>query len=248
MIDLHMHILPGLDDGAEDPYDSVEMAQMAISSGTDIIVATPHCNNPRGYVNFFSERYVEVFEETKALFQKERLPIRLLPGMEAFATWDLPELLVNGKVMTLNQSRYLLMEFDFGEDPDFAYAVLDRVEAVGAKPVIAHVERYDFIQDHPQIIYEWREKGYIIQVNKGSFDGRFGRRARHCAYSLMDHGLVNVIASDAHSAVSRTPYMKDTYRMLRDEYPEKYLQVLFEENPRRICMDRPILKTKQTPL
>ncbi len=76
--------------------------------------------------------------------------------------------------MTINQSHYILMEFAFDEDPDFATRLLGKVREVGAKPLIAHAERYYFVQDDPQIVYQWRKKGYAIQVNKGSFLGRFG--------------------------------------------------------------------------
>ena len=91
--------------------------------------------------------------------------------MEVFSTEDLPELIVNHKIMPLNQSRYILMEFAFDEDPEFADSILKRAEEVGARPVIAHAERYEFIQDYPQIAYRWFRKGYVIQANKGSFSG-----------------------------------------------------------------------------
>ena len=84
--------------------------------------------------------------------------------MEVFSTEDLPELIVNQKIMPLNQSRYILMEFAFDEDPEFAEAILKRVKEVGARPVIAHAERYEFIQDYPQIAYRWFRKGYVFQA------------------------------------------------------------------------------------
>ncbi|MDO4313153.1 MAG: hypothetical protein Q4C52_08715 [Eubacteriales bacterium] len=235
MIDIHTHILPGIDDGAQDIYDTLEMVRMAADSGVTAMVATPHCNIPGGFDNYFGREYVEVFQKTVKAVQRERIPIQLLPGMEVFSTYDLPELIVEKKIMPLNQSRYILMEFAFDEEPEFAQDIVDRVREVGAKPVIAHAERYEFVQDDPQIVYEWRKKGYLVQINKGSFLGRFGRRAQAAAYRMMDHNLVSVIASDAHSPYQRTPYMLDAYEELRTEYSERCLKVLFEENPRRIC-------------
>ena len=171
MIDIHAHILPGIDDGAEDVYDTLEMARMAADSGVDKIIATPHCNIPGMYGNYFGREYIDRYESVVRAVRKEKIPIEILPGMEVFSTEDLPELIVNHKIMPLNQSRYILMEFAFDEDPEFADSILKRVEEVGARPVIAHVERYEFIQDYPQIAYRWFRKGYVIQANKGSFLG-----------------------------------------------------------------------------
>lgn len=167
--------------------------------------------------------------------------------MEVFSTEDLPELIVNHKIMPLNQSRYILMEFAFDEDPEFAEAILKRAEEVGARPVIAHAERYEFIQDYPQIAYRWFRKGYVIQANKGSFLGRFGGGPKRAADSLLRHNLISVIASDAHSPLQRTPYMMDVYEELSREYSENHLDVLFQYNPARICDNREILRLEPVP-
>ena len=148
MIDIHAHILPGIDDGAEDVYDTLEMARMAADSGVDKIIATPHCNIPGMYGNYFGREYIDRYESVVRAVRKEKIPIEILPGMEVFSTEDLPELIVNHKIMPLNQSRYILMEFAFDEDPEFADSILKRAEEVGARPVIAHAERYEFIQDY----------------------------------------------------------------------------------------------------
>ena len=229
MIDIHTHILPGLDDGAEDIYDSLEMGAMAQEHGTKVIVATPHCNIPGLYSNYFGEHYKEAFLKTRKAFEREGLTVKLLPGMEVFATYDLPRLVQEGRIMTLNRTSYILVEFDFGEDPEFAEDVLMRLEE------IAHAERYEFIQDNPEIAGDWKKRGYIIQANKGSFVGRFGKSARQTAYRLMDERVTDVIASDAHRPYMRTTDMEDTYGVLTGEYPEEYLKQLFTRNPGRIC-------------
>lgn len=242
MIDIHSHILPGIDDGAGDMDDTLEMLRMAAGCGIKEMIATPHCNVPGMYENYFSQEYVDKLRRVQRAAREEQIPVKVLPGMEVFSTYNVPDLIVQGKIMPLNQSRYILMEFAFDEEPEFAEDVLKRVREVGAKPVIAHAERYEFVQEDPQIVYEWRKKGYLVQLNKGSFLGRFGRRARRAAYLMMDHNLVSVIASDAHSPYQRTPYMLDAYDVLKEEYPGKYLRVLFEENPRRICENQPTIR------
>lgn len=247
MIDIHTHILPGVDDGAEDIYDSIEMAAMAYENGTTVIVATPHCNIPGMYANYFGKEYCHVFQKTKEILKREVPQITLLAGMEVFTTEEVPRLLTEGKIFPINRTRYILMEFDFGEDPDFADEILRQVKEVRAIPVIAHAERYEFIQDDPEIAYQWTKKGYEIQINKGSFMGRFGQRAQRAAYELLNHNLVTAVASDAHSPIQRTTCMADAYDYLSEEYPEEYLDVLFDKNPQNICNGLKPVKMRRIP-
>ncbi len=247
MIDIHTHILPELDDGARDIYDSIEMAELAYENGTKVIVATPHCNIPGLYGNYFGKEYTRIFQETKNILKREVPGITLLAGMEVFTTEEVPRLLTEGKIFPLNRTRYVLMEFDFREDPAFADRMLKRVREVRAVPVVAHAERYEFVQDDPEIVYRWKQAGYEIQINKGSFMGRFGRRARDAAYELLNHNLVTVAASDAHSPIQRTTCMADAYDALSDEYPGEYLDVLFRTNPQRICNGEKTVQFQEIP-
>lgn len=247
MIDIHTHILPGVDDGAADIYDSIEMAAMAYENGTTVIVATPHCNIPGMYANYFGEEYARVFQKTKEILKREVPQITLLAGMEVFTTEELPRLLTEGKIFPINRTRYVLMEFDFAEDPDFADEILGQVKEVGAVPLIAHAERYEFVQDDPEIVYRWKRKGYEVQVNKGSFLGRFGEDARRVAFELLNHNLVTAVASDAHSPVRRTTCMADAYDYLAEEYPEDYLDLLFDKNPQNICNGLEPVRLRQIP-
>ena len=245
MIDIHTHILPGLDDGAADIYDSLEMAALAYESGTRVIAATPHCNVPGAYTNYFGREYRRVFERTKEIIQKEIPGITLLAGMEVFATEELPRLLTEGMIFPVNRTRYVLMEFDFMEDPDFADEIIRRVMEVRAVPLIAHAERYEFVQDDPDTAARWKQAGCAIQINKGSFMGRFGRTAQRTAFELLDHNLVTVVASDAHSPYQRTPWMQDVYQTLLEEYPRDYLEALFTENPGRICRGQEVIRFRR---
>ena len=99
------------DDGAQDLYDTLEMVSLAAESGITAMVATPHCNIPGGYKNYFNDKYVETIQMVREAVRSEEIPVKILPGVEAFGTEDLPKLLKEGKIMPLNQSRYLLIEF-----------------------------------------------------------------------------------------------------------------------------------------
>lgn len=242
MIDIHSHVLPGLDDGSKDMYETVEMLTMAAESGVTDMIATPHCNIQGTFENYYNNHYIQTFREVQKAINELEIPIRLYPGAEVFVTEDLPELMSGGKILTLNGGHYMLLEFAFDDTLEFANDMLEKVSAMGIRPVIAHPERYVFLQQRPRTAYEWCEKGYVLQCNKGSFTGRFGKRCAVVAYEMLGQNLVSVIASDAHSSSRRTPVLMDTYEELLDGFATDYLDILFEENPRRILQDKPVIK------
>lgn len=247
MIDIHSHIIPGIDDGADDIVDTIEMVRLAEKSGTRAIVATPHCNIPGMYENYFGKQYVEQYQKAVGAVRNENLTVKIYPGMEAFGTENLPDLIVDGKIMPINQSRYILVEFPFDSDPEYVSQILRKMKVVGAIPVIAHPERYEFLQDNPHIAYKWRKSGYVVQVNKGSFEGKFGNMPRKTAYRMLSHNFISVVASDAHGHGYRTPYMKDSYERLSVERSKEYMDILFKQNPLRICGNKPLVKLKPIP-
>lgn len=241
MIDLHTHILPGVDDGSQSMEMSLELLHMAAQSGVDRIVATPHCNIPFEYDNYLSPELEELWEALKLAKQEAGIPIELLHGMEIFATPELPELLEEKRVWTLNGTSYFLTEFSFNENPDFVLDILEQCTDLGYRPVIAHPERYFFIQDDPQLAYELCVAGYPLQLNKGSLLGRFGPAPRHCAEQLMDHGLAACVASDAHRPYQRSTYMREIRDWLNAEFGEDYQKLLLEINPGRILRGEELL-------
>ena len=240
MIDIHSHILPGIDDGSSDLYESLEMAELAVRGGTSTIVATPHCNIPGSYRNYYSEEYDYVFNLLQDSIKNENIDLQVLPGMEVFVTEDVPKLITEGMVIPINNTKYMLFEFGFGEEPDFVRYMLERIMDLGVKPVIAHAERFHFVHDNPHLLKEWKKKDIVIQMNKGSFQGRFGYKSEEIAFMAMDAGLVNVIASDAHGCNMRTPFMDNVYYELSADYKAEYLNKLFNDNPLKIITGRSI--------
>lgn len=247
MIDIHAHILPGIDDGAEDMYEALEMARMAVSSGMRAIVATPHCNIPGVFDNYYGEEYIAKFLELERALANANIPLTLYAGMEVFMNSDVPKLLADGKLQTINGSNYMLTEFAFDEEPGYMFEMLKTLKELGIRPIIAHPERYYCVQDDPEIVYHWRKNGYLIQVNKGSLQGRFGKQSYYASHNLMEHNLVSVIASDCHSPFQRTPYMLDIYEELSNVYSRQILDTLMRENPLRICKNQPTIRFELKP-
>ena len=234
MIDIHAHILPGIDDGAPDMETALAMAELAVESGVTAIVATPHCNIPgrfENYWDFFLHREIEAFQQA---LQKSGIRLEIVSGMEVFGTPDTPELLRKGKLTTLGGSRYLLIEFPFDGYARQATEILCAILAMGYRPVVAHPERYRYTQENPALLNQWLSIGCLMQLNKGSLLGRFGRAAQILALSMLDRGFAIAVASDAHSSFARTTWMLDMWEFLCEEYSEQTARSLLEDNPRSI--------------
>lgn len=244
MIDIHCHILPGVDDGADTIEDALDMAQMASESGVKEIIATPHTCVPVFLPNYKSISLLDGFKRLSDEIKNAKIPLEIYTGAEILCTKDMPKLLEQGKLLTLASSNYILVEFYFDADPEYIDSMLDIVQSYGLVPVIAHPERYYAVQDHPYMVEEWNDKGYVIQLNKGSVSGWFGHRTQRAARWMLSNGFVHVIASDAHDIDKRTPTMKRVREYLEDELVYKYVELLFDENPKRIISNMPIISIR----
>lgn len=234
MIDLHIHILPGLDDGAESWEDALEMAEIAVESRTECLAATIHSNLPGNHPPGLKDSYLMRLSRFRMLLQAENIPLSVCPGMEIFVREGFLEKLKAGELLTLNGTHYPLLEFDMAAPAFEIYQALDHVLEAGFLPVIAHPERYRCIQRVPAHVYEWYRMGAVIQLNKGSILGSFGGKVRRTADTLLRHRLAAVVASDAHSSVVRTPRMKELWEYLADRFGQECPRLLLEENPGRI--------------
>lgn len=246
MIDIHSHIVPGVDDGSDSLDESIDMMLAAYGSGVTVMTATPHCY-PGLYENYADGLVAERYKALKREIARLDVPVKLVRGMECMADERLPEQIRSGLVWTLNGTSYLLMEFQFGEDPDFCAYMIGLLMEAGIHPVIAHPERYFFIQRNPEIAFDWCTGGCALQLNKGSVLGRFGQGPKRTAESLLRHGLAACLASDAHGAVHRTADMADARLYIERLFGEKYAKLLTAENPKRILQGRPLLGYRPIP-
>lgn len=240
MIDLHVHILPGLDDGAPDWDSAVAMGRLAVDSGVYAVVATPHSGLPGQETAGRAELLRQTLAELRTRLDREGIRLAVGEGMEIFGTGETAELLRRGELLTINRSRYPLIEFPFHDYGRQATRILEQVAEEGFRPVVAHPERYRYTQSDPALLNLWTDMGCLFQVNRGSLLGRFGRGAEELGWAMVDRGFVLAVASDAHSPHARTPWMKDIYQLLREETSEEEAKRLVELGPAGIIRDEEI--------
>lgn len=222
MIDIHTHILPGLDDGARDMEDSLSMAALALKSGVHTLVATSHANTGGFFKEYSIEEYLQRLEAFRKALDEVKLPLRVFSGMEIYMTREVPRMIREGRLLSLNQTGYFLTEFSFGIEQEEMDEMLHDLMELGVTPVIAHPERYRCVQESESGIAKWKNRGCLLQVNRGSIFGRFGSGAKQCVDRLLDQHMVTCIASDAHKPYERTTYMADIKEYMEQEYSFEY--------------------------
>lgn len=237
MTDIHAHILPGLDDGPETVEESIDMIGMAWENGTDRIFAASHGN----CYPYTPQDYWEALEYLQMRLKSYQIPVALYPGMELYYDEHLCEKLERREAVTMNHGSYILLEFDFWQRPQQVHQAVCRVQEKGYRVILAHPERYYFMQDNPELIYDFIQQDCAMQINKGSIFGEFGASAASLAYGMLRSNLVQVIASDAHGYAGRTISMERISRFLRTEFSQEYADLLLKVNPDRIIHNEEIL-------
>lgn len=235
MIDLHMHILPEVDDGAEDIEDAVEMAWSAVDSGVKVVAATSHARVSGRYTSVRQqlENYRNAFYMVQEELKKRKVPLKLCPGMEILVEDGILEALREKQLLTLNGSRYPLVEFYFDASERYIYENLKELYLAGYVPVVAHPERYQCVKQNPEILSKMQKQA-IFQVNKGSLLGEFGRTVQRTADWILRHQLAQIVASDAHDSVERNADMDEIQRELEYAFGLRAATRFFYENPKRI--------------
>lgn len=241
MIDIHCHILNGVDDGSGCLSESIEMARIACESGTDLIIATPHTNIPGSNGFAWGEALKKNLAGLNEKLRAQRIPLTVLPGQEVFYAGDVVALLKRGAITTLNGSRYLLIEFNFSASYNTILEACEVLTAIGVVPVVAHPERYESLKENVEDVYRLKRRtGCLLQMNSGSLFGDFGRSAEGAAHDFLSDGLADFIASDAHGPYVRTPFMADAHEMVSELYSMDYADMLFRENPELLIHDKEI--------
>jgi protein-tyrosine phosphatase len=217
MIDIHSHILPGVDDGAQTIEDAITMANAATSEGITKIIATPHHKN-RHYENP-KQKILQHVDQLNAVFKERNIPLTVLPGQEVRIYGDILKDYENGELLTLaNESPYLFIEFPSNHVPRYAEQLLFDIQMKGLVPIIVHPERNVEISENPELLYRFVEKGILTQLTAASVAGYFGKKIKKFALQTIEANLAHFIASDAHNTTNRGFHMREAYDVIEKEF------------------------------
>ena len=226
MIDIHCHILHGVDDGPKIRTDSLAMAQAAVKEGIHTIIASPHHQNGI-YINSRLDIEAKVMEFNR-LMQEENIPLTVLVGQETRINRDMIKELQMGVITPLNNTKFVFIEFPSGEIPCYAEQMLFDIQVGGYIPIIVHPERNRQIADNPSILFNLVQKGSLTQVTAASIVGEFGKAIQKLSYQLIESNLTHFIASDAHNTTSRDFRLKKAYEKICKRYGDETFNMYME--------------------
>ncbi len=230
MIDIHCHILPGLDDGAADLQESLAMGRLAVAGGIGATVATPHVIT--GLHPHSRETILAAVARLRADFAENGIPLEILPGAEYRLEHDLPQRMSRGELLTINDGgRYLLVELPADQIPEFTQQVFYELQLQGVTPIIAHPERNAGFAQAPDLLQALVSRGALAQLTADSLTGRLGSRAANTARAFLRQGYAHFIASDAHSSRRRAPVLTEALKEAGRLIGMDEAQNLVVENP-----------------
>ncbi len=231
-IDIHCHIMPGVDDGSPDTGTSLEMLRIAEKNGITHMILTPH-HKPMHH-NVSPEHNVLYRKKLLENARAAGIKVKLFSGNEIYYSDETMEELLRGEICSLAGSDYVLVEFHPSNPFKAIQNAAYRVQGAGYIPIIAHVERYADIVQHPARVGDLIEMGCYIQVNASSIMGRYGLGISHFTKKLLKQEQVHFVASDAHDAAGRAPKLLECRKFVEKKYGEDYANHLFCINPANV--------------
>ena len=237
MIDLHCHMLPGIDDGAPDLAVALAMARCAAADGITHVACTPHIY-PGLYENT-RDGILAAIAAFREVLTEEGIDLTLVEGADTHLTPDLIHGIRSGRIPTLNGTRYLLFEPPHHVAPPRLEEMVFNLLVAGIVPVLTHPERLSWIDTHYSIFERLVDGGALMQVTAGSLTGRFGPRCKYWAERMLDEGLVHILATDAHHIDKRPPLLGEARDAAARRVGEEESIHLVVTRPQAILDDRP---------
>ena len=236
MVDIHHHLLPGLDDGAKDLETSVAMAKLAVADGITHIVCTPHAN---GHFAFDPEVNRAKTHELRARLAEENIPLTLGSGCDFHLSFDNVKRAQREPARySINGLGYLLVEVpDYGLPPGLTETFYE-LQLGGLTPILTHPERNPTLQKEPERMKEWLRGGLLIQVTADSLTGHKGKQAQRMALKLVEDRWVHFLATDAHNTTSRPPRMREAHDLVATKFGASYAHALCLTNPTAVFLGK----------
>ncbi|MFB4163873.1 tyrosine-protein phosphatase [Alteribacillus sp. JSM 102045] len=237
MIDLHCHILPGIDDGPKTIEESMELARAAEADGIHTLIATPHHRN--GAYDNPGDTIPHLVDYVNRVIKNSQIDVTVLPGQENRITGELLEELQQGTAIPLNHSRYVFVEFSSVQVPQYTSRLFFDMQVEGYVPIIVHPERNQTFLEHPNKLYELIKGGALTQVTAHCFTKKAPKKARQFAELLLDHQMLHLVATDAHDVKNRPFDLSKAYRFMESKQGEEEIFYLMD-NAQRIAENEDI--------
>ncbi len=227
-IDIHTHILPGVDDGAADMEEACRLVRMAQQDGTKALFLTPHYRGD--YKNYCADRLREIFLQLQEQVAREMPDMQLYLGTEIRYDSDTPEKMLQGRILPMADSEFALLEFSTqAMKSQILMAVMEMVR-YGFTPIVAHAERCETFCTNPALVDEVRHLGAYIQINADSIMGAHGFAVKRFARKLLKERKADFVATDAHDGRKRPPLLNKCYLRVCKLCGEEYAAQVFWEN------------------
>lgn len=239
MIDIHHHLLWGLDDGSTSLENSVAMARMAVADGITHVVCTPHANGQYGYDPVVVQAKIDQLQRT---LDEQSITLKLGRGCDFHLSYDnVQSAKADPARFSINGLGYLLVELpDYGISQGITETFY-QLRLAGLTPILTHPERNATLQaDHGRMV-EWLRGGLLVQVTAGSVLGRMGKQAQKLAHQLLEDRWVHFLATDAHNTTSRPPQMRDAFDLVAQKYGPDYAHALCVGNPLAVFKGKPLM-------
>lgn len=220
MVDLHCHLLPGVDDGSKSMAISLRLAREATENGVTHALLTPHHMNGR-YINH-KQDVIRLTDDFQAELKAHGIPLTVFPGQEVRINGNLLSALDQDDILFADEGgHYLMLEFPDDDVPHYTNRMIFDLQQRGITPVIVHPERNTMIMKKPDLLYELLEKGCLSQITASSYVGTFGKKVEHFSRQLIAAGQGYVFASDAHDLPGRKYEMRQAFEKLADEFDQR---------------------------
>ena len=243
MIDIHSHILPGLDDGATNMTDTLDMVRQLHEAGFKTLIATPHVLEGKDFLSV--SEILTVTEHVRECVAEAGIPMEILPGAENYIFPDMAKWARDGKLLTLNNmGQYLLVELPMNEIPHYTDQVFFELQVNGLIPVLAHPERYRALFDEPGRLIDWAKNGILLQLDLRSLSGHYGPQASQLAELMLHSDLIHIVGSDAHRVSRSEKTYPEGLRSIEKIVGKSRFQELALINPQTMLEGKSLLRER----
>ena len=236
MVDMHSHIIPGIDDGSKSVDETFKMITEARRAGFTDVILTPHC-----LTNHYEPTTGEIIlwkNKLQEIINNQKMEINLHSGMEIYISNQMEDLVKDNSILTLADSKYMLVELPLSSTVSFFDYVLYFLQSISVQLILAHPERYKSVQENPELVEDYIDKGALIQCNYGSILGLYGNAAEKTMKTLLKNHQVHFLGSDCHRVKTIYPLIPQAVRRIKRIVGEKEFKKISTENPQKVLKNK----------